>query len=100
MADGTFARGPIIVDKPTGRIVFELFDDKAPKTVERFLKHCKSLRGLREVRNPFPDTYPWDSIGEDPAGGQGGDRRRGKKTWWERNHAIVDREVGSEQQGA
>ena len=62
-----------IDDKPTGRIVFELFDDKAPKTVERFLKHCKSLRGLREVRNPFPDTYPWDSIGEDPAGGQGGD---------------------------
>mmetsp|Transcript_6964 Transcript_6964/g.17839 ORF Transcript_6964/g.17839 Transcript_6964/m.17839 type:complete len:619 (+) Transcript_6964:287-2143(+) len=62
-----------IDDKPTGRIVFELFDDKAPKTVERFLKHCKSLRGLREVRNPFPDTYPWDSIGEDPVGRQGGD---------------------------
>ena len=34
-----------IDDKPTGRIVCELFDDKVPKMVEWFLKLCKGVRG-------------------------------------------------------
>ena len=34
-----------IDDKPTGRIVCELFDDKVPKMVEWFLELCKGVRG-------------------------------------------------------
>ena len=64
-----------IGNKPTGRIVFELFDDKAPKTVERFLKHCKGQFAkpgyyhcdIIEARYPFPDTdqYQWNSLDDD-----------------------------------
>ena len=64
-----------IGNKPTGRIVFELFDDKAPKTVELFLKHCKGKFAkpvyydcdIIKTRYPFPDTdqYQWNSLDDD-----------------------------------